>query len=51
MKIKLLDGQKIKLVGTTDFNYLYTATKNWMVDMGYAKDNTLEKKYIVFKRR
>ncbi len=46
MKIKLLDAQKIKWVGNADFNYLYTSMKNWMVDMGYADDNTLEKKYI-----
>ena len=46
INIKLLDGLKIKWVGNVDLPHLYTSMKNWMVDMGYAKDNNLEKKYI-----
>ena len=46
INIKLLDGVKIKWIGPVDFPHLYTSMKNWLVDMGYTKDETLEKKYI-----
>ena len=43
----ILDGQKIKWVGTTDFSELYKYMKLWLEDKGYLKEEkTLEKKYI-----
>ncbi len=46
MKINLLDKQKIKWEGITDFGELYKYMKLWLEDNKYANEKTLEKKYI-----
>ena len=47
IKIKLLDSQKIKWEGITDFGELYKYMKLWLEDNNYLKDEkTLERKYI-----
>ncbi len=46
MKINLLDKQKIKWEGITDFGELYKYMKLWLEDNKYANAKTLEKKYI-----
>ena len=46
IKIKLLDSQKIRWVGVTDFPELYKYMKLWLEDNGYADQRNLEKQYI-----
>src|SRR3989344_6441045 len=46
MKIPILTLQKIRMDGTINFSELYTHMKNWLEDMGYANEKTIENKYI-----
>lgn len=45
-KIKILDDQKIKWEGITDFLELYKYMKLYLEDIGYAREENLEQKYI-----
>ncbi|MBS3143394.1 hypothetical protein J4446_00750 [Candidatus Woesearchaeota archaeon] len=46
IRIDLLHKQKIKWEGITDFPEFYKYLKLWLQDNGYAKERSLEKKYI-----
>ena len=45
-KITILDDQKIKWEGITDFPELYKYMKLYLEDIGYANERDLERKYI-----
>lgn len=45
-KITILDEQKIKWEGVTDFTELYKYMKLYLDDIGYANEKNLEQKYI-----
>ena len=46
IRIDLLHKQKIKWEGITAFPEFYKYLKLWLQDNGYAKERSLEKKYI-----